>query len=270
MVFSVKHAFQSAKSDSSDASLVRASNWNEEHAITMASGRLLGRAGSGTGVVEEITLSSDLAFSGSALGLSASMVTTINGKAPLASPAFTGTPTAPTPTVGDNSTKLATTAFVAATTGGGGGPVIPPGVVMAFTSLTIPSGWLKCDGAAISRTTYSALYNVIGQTFGAGNGSTTFNLPDLRGEFIRGLDEGRGIDPVVRTMGSIQAHSLQQHNHRINYIKNNNTAVGGSADRVAQISGTDSWDTSATVIPIGNSGAETRPRNMSLVYIIKT
>lgn len=66
--------------------------------------------------------------------------------------------------------------------------------------------WLKDNagsGAAVSRTTYAALFAAIGTTFGAGNGSTTFNLPDLRGEFLRGWDDGRGAD-TGRVFGSSQ------------------------------------------------------------------
>ncbi|MCK9131735.1 phage tail protein [Haemophilus influenzae] len=64
------------------------------------------------------------------------------------------------------------------------------GEVAFFARTTPPSGWLKANGAAVSRTTYAALFAAIGTTFGAGDGSSTFNLPDLRGEFVRGLDDG--------------------------------------------------------------------------------
>ncbi|WP_256843203.1 tail fiber protein, partial [Rodentibacter rarus] len=68
------------------------------------------------------------------------------------------------------------------------------GEVAFFARANPPNGWLKANGAAVSRTTYSALFAAIGTTFGAGDGHSTFNLPDLRGEFIRGLDEGRRVD----------------------------------------------------------------------------
>jgi phage-related tail fiber protein len=80
----------------------------------------------------------------------------------------------------------------------------PPGTVSHFARSTAPSGWLKANGAAVSRTTYAALFAAIGTTFGAGDGSSTFNLPDLRGEFLRGWDDGRGVDPS-RVFGSAQA-----------------------------------------------------------------
>lgn len=89
---------------------------------------------------------------------------------------------------------------------------VPPGAVMHFARTTAPSGWLKCNGAAISRTAYAGLFAAIGTTFGAGDGFTTFNLPDLRGEFIRGWDDGRGVDGG-RAMGSRQDGAIQSHTH---------------------------------------------------------
>lgn len=88
----------------------------------------------------------------------------------------------------------------------------PISAVMYFPRTTAPTGWLKCNGAAISRTAYSNLFAIIGTTFGAGDGVNTFNLPDLRGEFIRGWDDGRGVDSG-RALGSAQAGSLGSHTH---------------------------------------------------------
>lgn len=64
----------------------------------------------------------------------------------------------------------------------------PPGAITAFAASSPPTGWLTCDGTAVSRTSYAALFAVIGTTWGVGDGSTTFNLPDLRGQFLRGYD----------------------------------------------------------------------------------
>lgn len=86
------------------------------------------------------------------------------------------------------------------------------GSVSAFARSTAPAGWLKANGAAVSRTTYAALFAAIGTTFGAGNGSTTFKLPDLRGEFVRGWDDGRGVDSG-RAFGSWQADDNKSHTH---------------------------------------------------------
>lgn len=90
--------------------------------------------------------------------------------------------------------------------------VIPAGAVFHFARASAPTGYLKANGAAISRTTYAALYAAIGTTFGAGDGSTTFNLPDLRAEFIRGLDDSRGVDSG-RTLGSAQSGQNAAHTH---------------------------------------------------------
>lgn len=82
------------------------------------------------------------------------------------------------------------------------------GEVAFFARTTPPSGWLKANGAAVSRTTYAALFAAIGTTFGAGDGRTTFNLPDLRGEFIRGVDDGRNVD-IGRGLGSSQGDAIR-------------------------------------------------------------
>jgi len=86
------------------------------------------------------------------------------------------------------------------------------GSVSAFALSTAPAGWLKANGAAVSRTTYADLFAAIGTTFGAGDGSTTFNLPDLRGEFLRGWDDARGVDSG-RTFGSWQDSDNKSHGH---------------------------------------------------------
>lgn len=75
-----------------------------------------------------------------------------------------------------------------------------------------PSGYLKANGAAVSRTTYSRLFAVISTYYGAGDGVSTFNLPDLRGEFPRGWDDNRGVDPN-RVFGSVQLSQNLMHNH---------------------------------------------------------
>ena len=89
---------------------------------------------------------------------------------------------------------------------------VPSGMVMYFAGAAAPTGWLACNGSAVSRTTYAELFAAIGTTYGSGNGTTTFNLPDLRGEFVRGLDSGRGIDSG-RVLGSLQAEDYKGHTH---------------------------------------------------------
>jgi microcystin-dependent protein len=82
---------------------------------------------------------------------------------------------------------------------------------------TVPSGWLECNGAAVSRAApYDKLFLVIGTIYGVGDGTTTFNLPDYRGEFLRGWDHGRGVDPL-RTLGdtaaNFQPDGMKSHSH---------------------------------------------------------
>ncbi len=86
--------------------------------------------------------------------------------------------------------------------------MIPSGAVMYFAGQTAPTGWLKANGAAVSRSTYATLFAAIGTTYGAGDGSSTFNLPDLRAEFLRGWDDGRGIDSG-RAFGSAQSDAIR-------------------------------------------------------------
>lgn len=84
---------------------------------------------------------------------------------------------------------------------------LPAGSIIYVPQTSVPSGYLKANGAEISRTAYANLFSAIGTTFGSGNGSTTFRVPDLRGEFLRGWDDGRGIDPG-RSFGSAQRGTM--------------------------------------------------------------
>lgn len=107
-----------------------------------------------------------------------------------------------TTSTSDNSRKVATTAFVQALLAAN--PGVPTGGVGYFAMSTAPAGWLKANGAAISRTTYAALFSAIGTTYGAGDGATTFNIPDARGEFLRAWSDGSSVD-AGRVLGSKQA-----------------------------------------------------------------
>lgn len=131
------------------------------------------------------------------------------------------------------------------------------GHIVYIAQNTTLDGYLKCNGAAISRSTYSNLYNTIGTTFGIGDGSTTFNIPDLRGEFIRGWDDSRGIDSG-RNFGSFQADRVGQLTLP---FQNNYPDVGDGG-----IYCTNVVQPGTTII---NTGADTRPRNIALLACIK-
>jgi len=144
----------------------------------------------------------------------------------------------------------------------GGGSVT--GTVIWSSASTAPIGYVACNGAAVSRTTYSNLFAVIGTTYGSGDGSTTFNLPDLRGEFIRGWDAGRGVDPG-RVFGSSQLDDFESHTHDTTYAYGfdfgSTGRAGGGANSVQ------TYNTSQAINATG--GAETRPRNVALLPCIK-
>lgn len=140
---------------------------------------------------------------------------------------------------------------------------VPAGTVNSFAGENAPSGYLLCDGGAISRSLYSDLFATIGTTYGTGDGSTTFNLPDLRGEFIRGLDNSRGVD-TGRTLGSSQTDAFKSHTH----LNMSVSLPTGRTDSLSAgsgifVGGGSSVNTQAT------GGTETRPRNIAMNYIIK-
>lgn len=170
-----------------------------------------------------------------------------------------------------------TLSFAAAASGS------PSGSVMYFAMSTAPTGWLKANGAAISRSTYSDLFSAIGTTFGSGDGSTTFNVPDLRGEFLRAWDDSRGVD-TSRVFGSAQSAANEAHGH---YVGTGSFTSGGgyggaqsAGDAYRQINANISWyryggvntyvyPTDSNALKAQNSGSEGRPRNIALLACIK-
>ena len=129
MPISLLHAFHSPKTDGTDVTLVKPSNWNEEHALLMDEGNVIGRpAGAGPGPAQEIPLSS----------------------------------------------------------------FFMSGMMMMWGGTTAPGGWFLCNGQLLNRTTYAALFAIIGTYYGAGDGATTFAVPDLRGRVAAGVDPGVG------------------------------------------------------------------------------
>jgi len=141
----------------------------------------------------------------------------------------------------------------------------PTGMVIWVAMSTAPTGFIKANGAAVSRTTYSALFTAIGTTFGAGDGSTTFNVPDLRGEFVRGWDDSRGVDSG-RGFGTSQTDDFEAHSHRVG--SRDSLTEYGTSSAIEFVSNYPSpvgqYVTSQTV-----GGTETRPRNVALLACIK-
>ncbi|HAN6478838.1 TPA: phage tail protein [Escherichia coli] len=267
--------------------------------------------------------------------------TTINNalalKAPLSSPALTGTPTAPTAAQSVNNTQIATTAFVKSAIAGmvgsapaaldtlnelaaalgndpnfattmlnalagkqpldntltnlsgkdvaglltylglGEGSALPVGVPIPWPSATPPTGWLKCNGAAFTASQYPKLALAY----------PALRLPDLRGEFIRGWDDGRGVD-AGRSLLSAQNHDLGPHVHRYGFwtarLNDSSLADFAGTTILKQITPatpvidfdnyplpnsviTDGGVVSASTQPM--SSTETRPRNVAFNYIVR-
>jgi microcystin-dependent protein len=179
----------------------------------------------------------------------------------------------------------------------------PPGSIIAYTMETAPIGWLICDGSAVNRVIYAALFSVIGTTFGSGDGQFTFNLPDYRGAFLRGSRTGANgySGPLTN---SYQADEIEQHNHIANVIdpghihtqtsaNDDYNGSGGNnypnlklpsfaqydlAPGVVPSNSTDTkvWTeninsrTTGISVTISNTGStETRPYNYGVVWLIK-
>ena len=175
--------------------------------------------------------------------------------------------------------------------------LLPAGAVQAFAMNAAPSGWLEANGATVSRTTYASLFAAIGTNYGAGDGSTTFILPDLRGYFLRGAgtnDDGT----AAGTFGTKIVDAYASHNHTLTDPGHGHgiadpghwhtttsgssnggmaqAAPNGAAPRYAPgtasgASGTGiSININTTGITIAASGStETRPRNIAMLYCIK-
>lgn len=174
----------------------------------------------------------------------------------------------------------------------------PAGCMFPYGANSAPSGYLECDGSAISRVTYSDLFSAIGTTFGVGDGATTFNIPDLRGYHVRGWDNGAGVD-TARVFGSAQTDQNKAHTHTgttdsgnashihdvhfngnatINYYAGE-SGVGVTTYRFEPLNNTgpgekiqsDTQNAAHThAFTTGsNGGTEARVKNIALMYIIK-
>ena len=161
------------------------------------------------------------------------------------------------------------------------------GTSIVWNTSTIPNGYLEEDGAAISRTTYAALFAIIGTTFGVGDGSTTFNLPDKRGEFLRGFNNGAGNDPDAATRTDRGDGTTGDN------IGTKQASISGGSEVTSINIATMAFNIGTRTVPragtstrvttggdLGNVphgitlttalfGAETRPRNINVIYCIK-
>ncbi|MCI4184617.1 phage tail protein [Dickeya dianthicola] len=196
--------------------------------------------------------------------------------APLGSPALTGNPTAPTAVAGTNTTQLATTAFVAGAVDLLSGKTDNSiklkldindivGIPLPWPQATVPVGWLKCNGQAFDKNRYPRL----AQIYPSGV------LPDLRGEFIRGWDDGRGVD-AGRVLGTLQPDEIKEHLHFISakFAGGSGSSSAGSAQMgfdsqtgpangTLRTYGVENIDLSAA------GGTETRSRNVAFNYIVR-
>lgn len=138
--------------------------------------------------------------------------------------------------------------------------LVPVGAVMPFAMNSAPSGWLAANGAAVSRTTYATLFAAIGTTHGSGDGSTTFNLPDLRGIFVRGSGSQTISGTAYSgTFATKQQDAFKAHTH------STGQGVVGTAGSAAFSAGPFGLQ-----VTTGSTGdTETRPANIALLYCIK-
>ena len=229
------------------------------------------------------------------------------GLATKASPTFTGTVTSsgdlvlsgtgslqlptgttaqrPTPATGDIRFNTSLTQFEGYN-GSAWGEIangVPAGSVMSYASTTPPSGYLECNGAAVSRSTYATLFSAISTTWGVGDGSSTFNLPDLRGQFVRGWDNSAGVDSG-RSFASSQTDQNKQHTHSVTdpghqhttSITNHKVFPGDGSTSISY-GGAGSYPATTftmsdatTGISLANQGGtEVRVKNYALMYVIK-
>ena len=229
------------------------------------------------------------------------------GLATKASPTFTGTVTSsgdlvlsgtgslqlpsgttaqrPTPATGDIRFNTTLTQFEGYN-GSAWGEIangVPVGSVFSFATTTPPSGYLECNGAAVSRSTYASLFSAISTTWGVGDGSSTFNLPDLRGQFVRGWDNSAGVDSG-RSFASSQSDQNKQHTHSVtdpghqhNTSVTNSDLFPATGAKTISFGGAGSYpattftmDDATTGISLANQGGtEVRVKNYALMYVIK-
>jgi microcystin-dependent protein len=183
----------------------------------------------------------------------------------------------------NNNATLISTGNLAPEFGG-----VPCGTIVPFAkdviSSGLPTGWLLCDGSAISRTSYATLYAVVGNWWGdgstgTGSGTGKFNLPDFRGFFMRGMlhtaSSTRAPDSASRTslyttgltaggnIGTYEAHALESHTHTYKRMDTHNFGQSGTANPEFES------DTQTSTPNGANVSTETRPNNIYVEYIIR-
>jgi microcystin-dependent protein len=151
----------------------------------------------------------------------------------------------------------------------GSNPFTPSGIIVSYGGAVAPTGWLLCQGQAVSRTTYTNLFAVLGESYGAGDGSTTFNLPNLKGKIAVGYDSTQTEFDALGETGGAKTHTLTvdempEHSHP--YVRySSNTAPSGGGEP-AYWSGTTSQNT-------GSAGSGSAHNNLQPYvvtnYIIK-
>ena len=163
--------------------------------------------------------------------------------------------------------------------------IMPTGAVLPYAGSSAPTGFLLCYGQAISRSTYADLFSAISTTYGTGDGSSTFNLPDLRGRVVAGQDDmgGSSADRLTDQTGGLngdtlgdtggsETHTLTTaqmpaHTHTVTAHEN----PGGTGDSNGSEGGDSSYDRSSTTSSTGGGGAHNNVQpTIILNYIIRT
>jgi microcystin-dependent protein len=235
--------------------------------IGVPSGKTMVVFNDGTNVVDVTTYASNLTLGGALTGTTA----TFSGAISSVSPAFTGTPTAPTAAAGTDTTQIATTAFVLANGA-------PTGSVLMWTTNSAPSGWLLCDGTSVLTSAYAALFAIIGYTFGGSGGS--FTLPDFRNRFPVGSGDSYALAATGGSANAIvvtHTHNLTDpgHNHSVALVNAVDVVSGGPIPiAVGKYPGSQNTSTVSTGITIdsaGSSGTNANlPPYLGIRFIIKT
>lgn len=159
---------------------------------------------------------------------------------------------------------------------------LPPGMIIPYAGPTEPNGWLFCYGQNVSRTSYSSLFSVIGTTYGVGDGSTTFNLPDLRGRVpiakdnMGGSSANRVVAVAADTLGGsggAETHTLAigeipSHDHRV--VASGNVANSSLTNQVSNGSGGGTWSAPQTGATGGSGSHNNMQPYLAINYLIKT